>query len=506
MQKLRNVRVAAPFLSGVFAIGIVPFAVAQDADSNSINLSVTQSLEYSDNPDFVADPDNAGFVATTRLGFSINRATRIQTFSLAGGGSFEAAPDGDTGFEDANVRFRYDRDTGNSRLGLTGNYRRTKLDDVFDVRVPTTDDALSDNINDVTDDTIVISDGTRTQRDLGLSFATGLEGPVTFRLNLSGRDISYDAASDNDLFDSQTRRASLTTAFRFDGTLTGRVTASRSEFDTEDPNDSDRTVTRYGVGLTKTISETLSLDTFVGYRDALSTQGGATTDNSGTEFSLGIDRTLRNGALGFDLGSLPTTAGRRSVASVSRSLTLANDADLTYGLGAIKSEGQSVAPLVNLSYARALKRSAISLAFSQEGRTNSDDDTVIVSTLAADYSRPLSDTTRFSASFDLLDEAALADDGEDRSRIQITAGVNTTINSISSVSANLSFTDTDIDGAASGEDQQRVGLRLGYRRSLTQDWSMVTSLEHSRLTSSSQADRRENAISIGLSRSFSSRY
>jgi hypothetical protein len=505
MPQRWNLRIAVSLVSGALAIGGVHFAVAQERGGLNVDLSVTQSLEYSDNPDFVANPDNAGFLSNTRLGFSLSSITKVQEFSLSGAGTFEVAPDSDAGFTNSNVRLRYTRANSNSQLSVRGDYRRVDLDDVFSVLLPIVDDVPVDDIIDVPDPTIIASGGSRTQSDLGFSFVTGLSGPITFRLNLSAQDTRYVGTTDPDLFDNRTRQASITTSFRLDPTMTARLVVSRLEYDTDDITESDRTITRYGAGLNVAVNETLTVDSFVGYRDVQTSRLGTTTTNAGPEFSLGVSQALRNGTVGLALDTTESVRGRRTEVRVTRALVLANEAALSYSLGALKNQGLSVVPLAALTYTRAFKLSEIRLAFAREGRTNSDNQAVTVSRLNANYARPLTDRTRFSASLSLIEENTVADLGEDRSQMLARINLNTTINTVSSWSANLTYSDTDIDNPSGTENQQRVGVRLGYRRSLTEDWSMVSSLEHARRTSSAADDRRENSISFGLSRDFSYR-
>ena len=80
------------------------------------------------------------------------------------------------------------------------------------------------------------------------------------------------------------------------------------------------------------------------------------------------------------------------------------------------------------------------------------------------------------------------------------------INDVSSWS--VGATVAEIKGLNEGlsSEEQRYGIEMAYRRALTRDWIMVARYQHSTILNSDEADRRANTISLGIERSFDTRF
>lgn len=499
---LRKPAVAA---AGVLAVGLVSIASAQQdrgAGGKTLLVTVGQSLRYSDNIDLVANPTDSVFQARTDLGVAFSSVTRTQSFRLSFGGAFEAGSDGETDLSDPYLRASYAIEGAGSRLNASATYSRVEIDDAFrqgTVLLPGDDD-------DPISETARIEDGVRTDRAYALGFETGLRAPVGFQLDLSARERRYSQTTSADLFDTDTRRADAQILFRIDPTVTARVTASYDRYQAEDTDQTDRRETSLGVGVAMNVTPTLTLDASLRHQEirTLRTSGDRETD--GLAYGLDLSQSLRNGLIAVNFSSEPTLNNRRHTLRATRSMALRNEGALSYGLGLTRTEGLGTEPLFSLAYSVPLKRGGVSFGFSQEARTDEEDDeAVILTRMTANYDFALTSTVNWTLAGSISDVNARETSGEDRRRVDIRTSFAGQINDVSSWSAGLSISDTDTTTATSSENERRYGIQLAYRRTLAQDWDMVARYDHTKIDDSATADRTSNAISIGLEKTFAFR-
>lgn len=505
MARTRHPRRPAVAAAGVLAVGFVSIASAQQdrgAGGKTLLVSVGQSLRYSDNIDLVSDPDDSVLLARTDLGVAFSSVTRTQSFRLSFGGAFEAGTDGSTDLSDPYVRASYAIEGANSRLNASATYTRIEIDDAFRQGVV----VLPGDDDEPISETARIEEGVRTDRNYTLGFETGLRAPVGFQLNLSSRTRRYSDTTSTNLFDSDTRRADALVLFRIDPQVTARVTASYSRYEAEDTDQTDRRETAYGVGVAMNVTPTLTLDASLRQQEirTLRTSGDRETD--GLAYGLDVNRSLRNGLIAVNFLSEPTLNNRRNTLRATRSMALRNDGALSYGVGVTHTEGLGTEPLFTLAYSVPLKRGGVSFGFSQEARTDEEDDeAVILTRVTANYDFALTNTLNWSLGASASDVNAREDTGEDRRSISLRTNLNGQISDISSWSAGLSLSDIDITDLAGNDSERRYGIQLAYRRVLAQDWDMVARYDYTKIDDSGTSDRSSNAISIGLEKTFAFR-
>lgn len=505
MARKRHLRRPVVAAAGVLAVGFVSIASAQQdrgAGGKTLLVTVGQSLRYSDNIDLVANPDDSVLQARTDLGVAFSSVTRTQSFRLSFGGALEADTGGDTDLSDPYLRASYAIEGANSRLNASVNYTRIEIDDAFRqgrVVLPGDDD-------EPISETARIEEGVRTNRDYTLGFETGLRAPVGFQLNLSARERSYSETTSPNLFDTETQRADAQILFRIDPQVTARVTSSYSRYQAEDTDQTDRREISYGVGVAMNVTPTLTLDASLRQQDirTLRTSGDRETD--GLAYGLDVNRSLRNGLIAVNFLSEPTLNNRRNTLRATRSMALRNDGALSYGVGVTHTEGLGTEPLFTLAYSVPLKRGGVSFGFSQEARTDEEDDeAVILTRVTANYDFALSNTLNWTLNGSVSDVNAREATGEDRRRIDLRTNLAGQINDVSSWSAGLSLSDTDTATLAGNNNERRYGIQLAYRHELAQDWDMVARYEHTKIDDSGATDRTSNAISIGLEKTFAFR-
>ena len=502
----RRSPLTSPAVAGavVLAVGLVSIASAQSEGrlgGKTVAITLGQSLRYSDNLDLDPPPTDSVLQSVTSLGVAVNSITRTQSFQLGFGGAFEADTDGDTDFADPYLRMSYALEGANSRLSASANYTRFDIDDAFTQSTP-----ISTDPDDPVSGTARIEDGIRTDRGYSLGFETGLRSPLGFRLDLASRSRRYSDTTNAGLYDTDTRSADALVRFRIDPAVTARATASWRHYEAEDSDQTDRRETSYGVGLAVALSPTLSLDASLRQQNIETRRLSGTRETDGLAYGLDLTRSLRNGLVAVSFDSQPTLNDRRHTLRATRSMSLRRDGTLSYGIGLTKTEGLSTDPLFSLAYVQPLKRSNLSIDFSQEARTDEEDDAAVILTrLGASYNMELTETLTWSLGASLSDVDARQATGEDRRRLDLRSTVSGQLTATSTWSAGLSLSDTESSDAAGSDNERRFGIQLAYRHALAQDWDMVARYEHTRITETTTPDRRSNAISIGLEKSFAFR-
>ena len=493
-------------VAGAVIIGLVSIAAAQDGPGGKLlTLTLGQSLRYSDSIDLQAGPTESTLRSRTSLGLTYSDITRTQDFQFSLGGAYEI-DDGGTNLDDPFARLSYAREGANSRLSFSADYTRTDLDDAFRTVDPTLIPPVGGDPEVIVSNTALIESGVRADSRYALRFETGLRSNTGLVLNLSEDTRRFSQTTDPDLFDSRTRQVSAEMRFRINPQLTALVTGSARRYEAENIDQTDRLSTSFGVGVEMDVSPTLSFDAAVRQKHTKTRRVSGTVVSDGLAYDLGLARRLPNGQIGVDFTSEPTLNGRRSTLQANRQMTLRREGTLSYGIGVSKTEGFSSEPLFNIAYVQPLKRGTFDVQFSQQARTDEEDDeAVILTTLSANYAMPLSDTLNWSIGVDANDVAASGATGEDRRQLGLRTNLSGQINSISSWSAGMTLGDVRTTLAGATESERRYGLQLAYRREVARDWDMVARYQHTNIMNSAAADRRSNAISMGLEKSFSFR-
>lgn len=482
----------------------IAFAQQETQGARSAKLTLGQTLRYSDNLDFLAT-GNAGAESRTKLDFAFSSATRTQSLSFNLGGAMVVNKLDDVKFDAPYARFSYAIEGANSRLSLDARYRRKDLDSTVQRLVVPLDPVTGTPLAPVTR-TARIERGIRSNSDVALKYQTGLRSNVGFKLNLSHSARRYSNTGSTGLFNSATQRAETEVTFRINPQMTARLMASQLRYEAQDTGNTNRRETRAGLGLSLKASPTLSIDTSLRHSRFTRTRSGVTSTVDGLNFGLGATRTLRNGTLSLNLSSNPGFAGRQSLLRMNRVMGLRREGRLSYGIGLSKTAGFSAEPLFALSYLQPFKRGNLDLSFSQQARTDeNDDEPVILTRFSARYKGGLTNTVNWSVGAAVNDVDAQSATGQDRRQLIIDTTLSGPLNAISSWSAGLNFSDTDSSSPSSTANQRRFGLSLSYRRQMNRDWDLIASMRHDAIRESSAANRKANTISVGIEKTFSFR-
>ncbi|MEO9899067.1 MAG: hypothetical protein ABJQ34_21415 [Paracoccaceae bacterium] len=448
-------RPAAGGVTGLCVLSLLPvqpFAQSRDeTGGRRTEITIGQNLEFSDNPDFVADGDSQ-LVSLTSLGLTHERRTTIDALVFRIGGDFELGTgdlDG-SAFQDPFLVLSFDRDVRHSRLGLSVQYSETDVSN-----------SDTSGLIDLSDDVLGSDVGTRQNLTLEISGATGVDAPIGADFDIRRDQLRYSDTTDTSLLDEDTNTLEGGVTFRFSPRLSLRSFVQYTDRDVNGPGGVDRETTILGATLDAEISDILSGNLTLSYDEIEFLEPNPSTVD-GLSISGGLTRLTSNGSWGLTFSSDVGESGRRDQVSLRRDLEL-KSGSLGLSFGATHTEGLSTDPLYGIDWTRDLARGSISLSLDQS--VTSD---------------------------------ALATEQIDTS---LSLGVTQEVTDLSSLSLDASLRDSNELGAA-GIDSRRIDVSLTYRRELERDWDMVGGYRYSHSTQDGSADRDSNTIFIGLERSL----
>jgi len=423
-------------------------AVAQD---NGVTFGVSQTLEYSDNIDFNA-AENEGFRSSTALTFGYVTKTRVDSLSLSASTTAQLGTDAgaDNAFTEPLLRLAYERNVKNAGINVNLSYRQAEISSII-----ATEELMDAGF-------IQIDNGLQT--DIGYSFGVefGRTDPVGGTIRYSGSTRRYTETDDPAMMDRDNETLSAQLNFRIDPRITARATASQSRF--EELNDGiARDSTQLGLGVDFAVTKTLQVSTSLNYNEVERTEAGVTTTSDGLGFSVSATQETPTGPLTATLSSQVNENGRRTSITASRSLELRNGS-LSFSVGGSQGEDDTFDPQYSLNYAQELPRgAAISFRASQSFETSSTGDEAINTQLAAQYSRPLTEVSRLSASANYRE----------------TNGIGANV-----------------------DDASRMDLGLQYQHDLVQDWGLIGGYRRSFASETGEPDRTSNTVFVGLEKTF----
>ncbi|NNE80985.1 MAG: hypothetical protein HKN18_12015 [Silicimonas sp.] len=404
-------------------------------------------MEFSDNPDLDVVADS-GTTTITDLGVTLSSETRSQSLSLELGaqlvGDFGRSSSDD--FETENVRaiFSYAREGANSGFDFSASYTETTLDDsIF-----------------LSGGTLIIDTGAVDATRLSMGVELGREGPFGVELDALYFDRNYRNTSDPDLNDTETIEVDAIAHFRINPAYSVRARAGISREDENDVDSSERETHYVGLGLE---GETAGGLTYFGDIIYDSTETTTSAPSMITEDGIGIELGLTqarvNGSIGLDVSSRIDESGRRSSASVNRAFDFPEGA-LSFSLGVVDQEGDDSLRVIGaLDYTRELAQGDLTASLVQDAATDSGTP-YLNTTLALNFRQE--------------------------------------INAVSSWEAGLEFAESNQLGGT--DDDTRGVATVAYNRSLTEDWSMRTGLEHIRTTETGLPDRSSNTVFFNIQR------
>lgn len=429
-----------------------------------IDGSIRSTFEVDDNGGLRTNSPGTDTTFFTTFGLGLVSETPLEQFTLSFNADLQfedrAAGREENGFENPTLRFRYNRDGADSRLTATGRYR---TDDIFD-------SFFFDSDGDLIEDTLLQSDGNRTDKDLGLDYSFGLQAPFGMDFALSRRERDYSNTVNPNLFNRTTDRVGITGRFRINPVVTARAFVNESRYEAEDGGMTERDTTDYGLGVRYEVRPDLSFDGQISATDIEETQTfGATPivrNNDGYSAAIGLTRTLTNGTLAFSANRTQGLSTARTDFRVDRSMTIPGG-NLSFGAGISNSDTGDSSLIASVDYNNQLADGFISANLRRSTVINSSNDEVTRTTAGMSYNYP--------------------------------------INSLSSLNFGLNIADVESAGVGSIGEGTRADIRVGYRRQLTQDWDWTVGYVNRYRKNSAGGTSRSNSIVTSIGRSFSIR-
>lgn len=501
LRQALRLRPAALVLGSTLVAGLaggIPVALAQEGEGGlRLRLTLSPAVIWRDNPDLVADPGPAEVALRTGIDLGFSSVTRTQSLRLSASGAFDTGEDaGRDGIVDPLLRLTYALTGANARLDAFATYRQSDLDD----RNFSLD--LDGNGIDDDDPVITFSGGFREDLRYGFGLETGLEAPFGVRIDASRRERSYSQTTDPELTDSEETQVSALARFRIDPQITLRVTASQTVFEDQDADETRRTTTKAGIGGSFALSPVLTLEADISQDRVETERLSGDSLREGTGFDLALVRQMPNGTLSAEVSRDIDQNGNRDDIRVTRALTLANDAALSFAVGLGRSEDLDFRALAQVSYDQPLKNGRIGARLSQEVRSTDADEVVVDTRFSANWSRDLTPTTALALDLRLTDLEALDPAGQDRRRTSIGLDVVQQLSPRDSLRAGFDISELEISGPGGDSSEERIDLDMSYRRLLVQDWSLVASYAYSARTDTGAAGRYGNTVSLGLQKTF----
>lgn len=443
----------AAFLAGTTIIAAVSGpAVGQEMPGGvTLTFGLTSTLRVNDNLDL--DPVSPGSTTLweNRLSFGYLTETQISRFSVDLGATLRAAslPGASTSadIDEPSVALRYTREGANSLFEAAANYAQVDL-------------AFEDPLGNIDDDGLITDSGTRTNMRTSLNFETGLNDPLGFGATLSHNTRGFSGTADPDLYDSETNSVELFTRLQFSPLAEGRLTLSRTEYDAEDVEQTERTTQSAVASVTYDINPITTLQASLGYAEIEETTNlPSMTNVDGLIAALVLTREASNGSASLELESSLDEDGRSDTIRIGRALDLPTGS-LSASVGATRTPFADWGLIGSLDYARELPRGMI--------------------------------TASLDRSF-----------GGDTRTTRAGLGYTTDINPVSSLAFQLDYAETD--DTVIVDTTSLSSFRATYTRELTPDWDLSAGYEYRHRTESGTASRDSNEIFLVLERDFTIR-
>lgn len=435
---------------------------AQDAEppNPSLILSIGERLEFSDNPDGVADPEEGGVYLRSDAGLAYRSETRVSTLSFGLDAGVEAGRFGDGQGTDSRLQtlgsgLAYTREGARTELSFGTAYRKERLDDtvLFDVLLD----------EEFEDEDLVATGGYRETTSAAFDLTFGRDLPVGFAVGLDYLDIDYEDTPGSDPRRSYGGEAAL--RFTVSPVLDLGVVArgDREERDDEEDYENEERTLALTAGYAATSALTLSGEIGVSRSETTRTIAG----NSFTETSEGAvvgaaaELARPNGSIGVAVQSGLDENSRRNSVEVFRTLEYPLG-ELAFSLGASQREGGDVSPVVSLDYSRETSRGNFTVAYDRSVSTDEDNDRVRAR-LALAYEQQISEGSSWRASVDY---------------------------------ASVDFSGGDED------ETSRLSASLAYQRDITRDWALTAGYRHVLTEDGDSGERQSNTVFFGVSRDF----
>lgn len=436
-------------------------ALGQDAPETggmTMTFGIQTGLKFNDNYTLNPTTKEPATVLNTKLSFRLASETPLDSFVLEADGVLRAAkrPIGtETQFADPHLRLSYGRTGARSKLNLEAEWQHADLDflDPFDIT----------EISDPSDLTSAI--GQREIRRGRLIYETGIDAPFGFLFELGTERESYTDTVDPELYDQSTTDAAVTARMRFSPVAEGRLRFSEEVYRAKDISQTDRRTREAEFGVTYALSPIDTLDFSFGQTEVRNTLGAvpSTTKDKGFVGSVGLTRELANGSAGILLDRNFSVSGSRTTLSVRRAIDLPSG-QLAASFGVTKGEVGGTELIGSLDYLHEMPRGRI--------------------------------TARLDRSVDN------GSDGTDILTTRANLGYLMELSPVSSLTFELDYAEIGNTGGGTAEEVKRLGARVTYLHSLTEDWNLMVGFAHLRRDSSIDSTSDANMVFVTLGRDF----
>ena len=432
-------------------VGVAVAAQAQNANDGGLraDLTVSQRLTFSDNPEFVAN-GSSGVESLTDLSFALASTTRTQRFRFAIGASYEA---GNDDVFNPFTSLSYGRESASTDLSFELGFRQTDVSDTV---------ISGDFDGDLTPELLLAVGGQRQDLNSRLALEFGRDAPFGATLSYEVRDRNYVDTTNPTLFDGRTNIASA--RFRFD--VNPQVSLSLFATDTsedEDPGGTDRDTQRFGLGGTLAVTQSLT-SSFEISADEVTTTVGATptVSNDGVSYSFSLTQQVPTGSYQGSYVGRITENGRQETLRFQRSVDLQNG-NLSFSVGATRFPTGDTRAVWGLTVGQTFERTRLNASLSQTPTVNDTND--ILNTVLS-----------LSVAHDL--------------------------SPISSLESGFSWREVDTVGGI-GQDSRRFDFNVTYRRDIGQDWDFSGGIRYRRQESDTATDVESNSVFFGVSKTLS---
>jgi hypothetical protein len=431
------------------------------SQEGGLNLSgyFGESLEFSDNPDFIADPTGTTLRSVTSLGFGLESVTAADALSLDAGIAyrFTVATSSDTtpreGFFDPFVNLSYGRNSLTSTLDFNASYSESDTGNLDFVLDPDSQD-------------LVVDEGTVARTTLGFGLETGIGGPFGIVIDANYSRRVYFDTLDPDLNDDETLSFFGLARFAVTPTTDANLIARYIDERDFDGDDYRRTTTRLGAGFDHSFNETQRLGFDVTSDLIDTTENGVTETDEGYSFILGYEQDLQAGSFSVEASSVLENVGNQNTISFTRGFDLPDGA-LFFLLGVTNNDSSDLNPILQIDYTRQLGQVAVLTATARQSvdQSNTDDDEFLNRLVNVDYSQ--------------------------------------SINSVSGWQTSIGFNESE--NLTGGGTDRQTNFTISYNRALTEDWDVIGGYRYRDLQSTSEEDRTSNTFFLTLERDFAVR-
>lgn len=404
------------------------------------------------------EQSDEGTSLVTTLGFNLTSVTRSQSLNVSLDTSIpyylsgeDNSGNSDFEIEDPRLRLSYTVESKPSVFSIDASFLQSDV-------------GTSNFFDEALGEDVVIGGGTRSLTTFAPRLVLGREGPVTADLGYRFLDSSYSDANP-DLSDSTTQALDGRVTFAVTPTISTFAFANWREEDFDNIGDLDRETSSVGLGGEFALSEITRVSAQMSFDDEkdLDDQGNEVRGSDGLGFGVDLSRNTPGGDYSLSVGSTETINGFRHRASFGRDFSTPRT-QFDFSLGAVKNEGESVEPLLNVN-----------------------------------IGYDLSETSQISLSLDQSSD--VNDDGNNTIRNRLNLNYRYEVNSISSLSANFRLA-ADNETGSDAIDSRTFQTGLSYNRAVGGDWDLVSGISFLSEQADNRDDRNTSTVFVGLEKRF----